>query len=219
MAGEEIAELEPELVLGLAFDGVEGVVVEDGGEALSSLLPELGAEEELDEVFDVGGVEHEVAAVDAEGGLDGDAGAAYEVEVHGPDAVVLGDGEGAEGAVEGEAGAGEELLVGEGLEVHDPDAGHLVHGDEGALEGVVEGGEEGVGDGEGADEVEALAEVGVPELVAAGEGFEGALVDDEALLERGAGAGDQVAPPELEAEGVAEDFFLVEEVVLARVQI
>lgn len=70
-----------------------------------------------------------------------------------------------------------------------------MHGDEGALEGVVELLVLAVGDGEGADELEALAEEGVPELVAAGEGLEGTLVDGEALRVGGVGAGDEVAPP------------------------
>ena len=76
------------------------------------------------------------------------------------------------------------------MEVHDPDSGHLVHGDEGALEGVVNGVVLRVRDGEVANEVEALAEVSVPELVGAREGLEGALVDDEALLEGRFGARD-----------------------------
>ena len=50
-------------------------------------------------------------------------------------------------------------------------------------------------DGEVADELEALAEVGVPELVAAGEGLEGSLIDDGALPEGGFGTSHQVAPP------------------------
>lgn len=77
----------------------------------------------------------------------------------------------AESSVEGPASPGEELLLGESMEVHDPDPGHLVHGDESSLEGVVEGFVLGVSDGKVADELEALAEIGVPKLVASGEGL------------------------------------------------
>lgn len=58
-----------------------------------------------------------------------------------------------------------------------------MHGNEGTLEGVVEGVELGVSDGEASNEVEALAEVSVPELVASWESLQGSLVDYEALLE------------------------------------
>lgn len=132
---------------------------------------------------------------------------------------MLRDGERAERPVEGPPGAGDQLLHREGLEVHDPNPGHLVHRHQGTLERVVQGLVLGVGDGEAPDDLEALAEVGVPELVAAGEGLEGALVDDEALLERGIGPGDEVAPPQLEAEGVAQELLLIEQVVLRRVEL
>lgn len=105
---------------------------------------------------------------------------------------MLGDGE---AAVEDAAGGGEEALLGEGAEVHEPDAGHLMHGDESPLEGVVERLVGRVRDGEGADEVEALPEIGVPEFVGPWEGLEGALVDHGSLLEGGIGAGHGVAPP------------------------
>lgn len=39
VVGKEVAELQPELVLSLALDGVEGVVVEDRGKAVGGLLP------------------------------------------------------------------------------------------------------------------------------------------------------------------------------------
>lgn len=141
------------------------------------------------------GVVFQVPSVNAERGLDGDAPLADEDEVGLPDAVVLGDGERAQGPVEGPAGAGEQLLVRQGLEVHDPDPGHLVHRNQGALEGVVERLVLGVGDGQVADQLQPLAEVSVPELVAAGEGFDGSLVDDEALLKRCFGTSYQVPPP------------------------
>lgn len=76
-----------------------------------------------------------------------------------------------------------------------------------------------MGDGEGPHGVEALAEVRVPQLVRSRERLEGALVDHRALLEGGAGAGDEVAPPPLKLEGLPEDLLLVREVVLGRVQI
>lgn len=94
-----------------------------------------------------------------------------------------------------------------------------MHSHEASLEGVVEGVVVRVSDGEVTNDLEPLAEVSVPELVASGEGLEGSLVDDEAFLEGGVGFGDEVAPPELEAEGVSEDLFLVDEVFLGRVEI
>lgn len=74
-------------------------------------------------------------------------------------------------------------------------------------------------DGEVANEVKAFPEIGVPELVAAGEGLEGPLIDYESLLERGIGPSDQVAPPQLEAEWVTEDLFFVEQILLRRIQL
>lgn len=91
MAGENVAELEPQLMSGLALDGVEAVIVEHTCKPLGGLLPAPGGNEEVDEVLDVGRVEEEVAAEDAERGLDGDAGERDEGEVGLPDAVVLGD--------------------------------------------------------------------------------------------------------------------------------
>lgn len=84
-----------------------------------------------------------------------------------------------------------------------------MHGDKGALEGVVEGVEGRVRDGTAADGVEALAEVGMPQFVAARQGLEGALIDHGASPEWCGGSGDKVAPPKLQAEGVAEDLLLV----------
>ncbi|XXG85878.1 hypothetical protein AAC387_Pa11g0886 [Persea americana] len=49
------------------------------------------------------------------------------------------------------------------------------------------------------DEVKALAEVRMPELVAVKEGFESTLVDDEALLRMGVGVGNEVVPSEVDA--------------------
>lgn len=94
-----------------------------------------------------------------------------------------------------------------------------MHRHEPTFESVVEGVVLWVSHGEVPDDLEPLAEVSVPELVASGEGLEGSLVDDEALFEGGLGFGDEVAPPELEAEGVSEDLFLVDEVFLGRVEI
>lgn len=70
-----------------------------------------------------------------------------------------------------------------------------MHSDESSLEGVVERGVSGVRDGEVADEIEALPEVSVPELVRARESFESSLVDDGALLEGGVRSSDEVTPP------------------------
>lgn len=53
----------------------------------------------------------------------------------------------------------------------------------------------GMSDGEVASELEAFPEIGVPQLVASGEGLEGSLVDCEALLGRRFGEGYQVSPP------------------------
>lgn len=64
---------------------------------------------------------------------------------------MLGDREGPEGTVEGPTSAGEESLLGEGGEVHEPDAGHLVHRHEGAFKGVVERVEGRIIDGAAAD--------------------------------------------------------------------
>ena len=50
-------------------------------------------------------------------------------------------------------------------------------------------------DGDVASELEAFPEIGVPQLVASGEGLEGSLVDCEALLGRRFGEGYQVSPP------------------------
>lgn len=46
-----------------------------------------------------------------------------------------------------------------------------------------------------ANKFETFSEISVPEFVAAWKGFEGSLVDDEALLEGRFGSGDEVAPP------------------------
>lgn len=54
MAGENVAELEPELVAGLS-------------------LASIGGDEEADEILNVGGIKEEAAAVYAEGRLDGDS--------------------------------------------------------------------------------------------------------------------------------------------------
>jgi len=108
---------------------------------------------------------------------------------------VLCDGESSKGPIECAAGLGDEPLVREGLQIHGPDPGHLVHRHESSLEGVVERGVSGVRDWEVANEVEALAEVGVPELVGSRQGLEGPLVDDGALMEWRVGSGDEVAPP------------------------
>ncbi|BAT02889.1 Os07g0644400, partial [Oryza sativa Japonica Group] len=219
MLGEDFAELKPELVLGLTLDGAEAVIVEHGREAVGGLLPAVCGDEEIDEVLSVGGVVLEVSSEDAERGLDGAGRERGEAEVERPDAVVLRDGERAQRAVEGAARAREQALVEQRGEVEHPDAGHLVHGGEGALEGVVEGGVGVVGDGVRARVVEALAEVGVPQLVAPRERLERALVDDGALGERRGGAGDEVAPPPLELERLAQDLLLVRQVVLRRVHL
>lgn len=59
----------------------------------------------------------------------------------------------------------------------------------------------------------------MPELVASGEGFEGPFVDYGPFGKWGLRERDKIAPPELEAEGVAEDFFFVEKVGLRRVEL
>lgn len=79
----------------------------------------------------------QVPPIDAKRGFDGDALLADEDEIGLPNAVVLGHGERAERPIECPAGPSEQLLLSESLEVHYPDSGHLVHGDEGSLEGVV----------------------------------------------------------------------------------
>jgi len=94
-----------------------------------------------------------------------------------------------------------------------------VHGGQRPLEGVVEGGVGRVVDGVRARVVEAVAEVGVPELVAPGERLERALVDDGALGERSGGASHEVAPPPLELERLPQDLLLVGQVVLRGVQV
>ena len=48
----------------------------------------------------------------------------------------------------------------------------------------------GVSDCEVANEVESLAEIGVPEFVATGECLEGSFIDYEALFKRSIGASD-----------------------------
>lgn len=93
------------------------------------------------------------------------------------------------------ASSGEEALLGERREVHGPNAGHLVHSDKGALEGVVQGIVQRMRDWERTNLVEPLPEVSVPELVAPGEGLEGALVDHRPLLKRRVSARHQVSPP------------------------
>lgn len=71
----------------------------------------VGGYKEVDEVLGVGGVELEVSAEDSERRLDGAGRERGEAEVQRPDAVVLRDGERAEGTVEGAARAREQALV------------------------------------------------------------------------------------------------------------
>lgn len=60
-----------------------------------------------------------------------------------------------------------------------------MHRGERPLECVVQSLVVRVCDGQIPDNLEALAEIGVPQLVASGQGFESALVDNRALLEQG----------------------------------
>lgn len=108
---------------------------------------------------------------------------------------MLRDRQGADGTIEGPSGASDELLIGEDLQVHNPDARHFVHSDEGSLESVVESVELGVIDGEVADDFHALAKVSMPQFVATGKSFQSALVKDEALAQGGVTASQDVAPP------------------------
>lgn len=95
----------------------------------------------------MGRVVFQIPPINAKRGLNGNTLLADEEEVGLPNTVVLGHRKSAESPVEGPASPSEQLLVRESLEVHDPDSGHLVHGDERALEGVVEGFVLGVSDG------------------------------------------------------------------------
>ena len=52
-----------------------------------------------------------------------------DLDVEGPDAVMLCEWEGLEGGVECAAGAGDDALIGQELQIVGPDAGHLVHED------------------------------------------------------------------------------------------
>lgn len=219
MLGEDLAELEPELVPGLPLDRAETIIIEHGSQSVGSLLPAVGRYEEIDEVLCVGGVELEVAAEHPERRLHRAGRERREAQVQRPDAVVLRHRQRAQGSVEGAARAREQALVEERREVEDPDARHLVHRRQRPLEGVVERRVGRVVDGVGARVVEALAEVGVPELVAPRERLDGALVDDGALGEGRGGARDEVAPPPLELVRLPEDLLLVGQVVLGRVQL
>lgn len=156
-----------------------------------------------------------VATPDLDGGLA--RGGGGEGLVEGPDAVVLGQGQGAQGTVEGAAGGGDERLLHEEVEVHLPDARHLVEQDEGALEQGIDldivrsvlcgvlGGQVGG----------AQLEVELPELVGARQGGAGAL-EHEGLLEEAAARllEVEVVEPGLDGAGVALDVVLVGDVLV-----
>lgn len=95
----------------------------------------------------MGRVIFQVPSINAKRSLNRNTLLADEDEVGLPDTVVLGHRKRAESPIEGPASPSEQLLVRESLEVHDPDSGHLVHGDKSSLEGIVEGFVLGVSDG------------------------------------------------------------------------
>lgn len=76
------------------------------------------------------------------------------------------------------------------LQEHDPNARHLVHRGERSLESVVERLILRVSNRQIPHNLEALAEIGVPQLVASRQGFESSLVDNGALPERRVAPGD-----------------------------
>ena len=214
---QQVNHLGPELEGALGVLALEARVVED----LHVLLDGLGVLahvlEQLDEVLGVLGVDLHVAAPYAHGGLA--RGRGRKGAVQGPDAVVLGQGQGAQGAVEGAAGGGDEGLLHQEVQVHLPDARHLVQQDQGALEQRIdleevrrELGRVLLGHMAGAQ-----LEVQLPQLVRARQRRDGAL-QHEGLLEDAAIAAAAlevvVVQPRLDAAGVALDVLLVRDVLV-----
>ncbi|WVZ66877.1 LOW QUALITY PROTEIN: hypothetical protein U9M48_016040, partial [Paspalum notatum var. saurae] len=163
MLGEDLAQLKPELVPGFPLDRSEAITV-------GSLLPAVGRYKEIDEILSVGRVELKITAEHPERRLNRAGLERRQAQVQRPDAVVLRHRQRAQGAVEGAARARDEALV------EDPDARHLVHRRQRPLEGVVERRVGRVVDGVRPRVVQALAEVGVPELVAPRQRLDRALM-------------------------------------------
>ena len=85
-------------------------------------------------------------------------GVSHQVQL--PDAVVLGDGQGADGAIKASAGAGDQPLIHQQCQVFQPDARHLVHRDQSSLVGVIQSLQSAMGGGQASYLLPALCQVG-----------------------------------------------------------
>ena len=128
----------------------------------------------------------------------------HELDVEGPDPVVLCGREGPERPVAHPPSGRHLALLRQELDVVDPDARHLVHEDQRPLEAVVDGVIAGVGDHSVLHLLPADLEVVVPQLVASGQLLQRPLEDEVEDVPRGVRLVLDVPDPRLEGGGQCE---------------
>ncbi len=163
-------------MVGLSPLGGKVLVVDDLSEQNGCLVQPVDGDEILHVPLGVLRTQLEVPPVHPDGRLLDARVGLDELDVRLPDALVLRDGQRAEGAVEDSPQAGDLALLHQECRVVQPDPGHLVHEDERSLEGAVDLLEARVGDAARPHLLAPRLQVVVPQLVGSGQLLERPLV-------------------------------------------